>query len=106
MVKILENWKIFDLEVIENFKHKVNNWYAIFMPSGKPLTTFAKLSYGKRDFVISSKQPKLRKGTMTNRHFNDTLFKIQKRKKAIPLYNIKTTNLKARRKEVKEVRSS
>ena len=106
MVKILENWKIFDLEVIENFKHKVNNWYAIFMPSGKPLNTFAKLSYGKRDFVISSKQPKLRKGTMTNRHFNDTLFKIQKRKKAIPLYNIKTTNLKARRKEVKEVRSS
>ena len=61
MVKILENWKIFDLEVIEN---KVNNWYAIFMPSGKPLTAFAKLSYGKRDFVISSKQPKLRKGTI------------------------------------------
>ena len=85
MVKILEQWKIFDLEVIENFKYKVNNQYAIFVPAGKPLIAFAKLSYGKRDFatVISSKQSKLRKGAMTNRHFNDTLFKTQKRKKAI-----------------------
>ena len=66
------------------------------------LTAFAKLSYGKRDFVtvISSKQSKLRKGAMTNRDFNDSLFKTQKRNKANPLYNIRTINLKARRKEV------
>ena len=53
---------------IRGYSDRENN--KLFSLSKQPLTAFAKLSYGQRDFA--------RKVAMLNRHLNDTLSRTQK----------------------------
>ena len=55
---------------IRGYSNRENN--KLFSLSKQPLTAFAKLSYGKRDFS--------RKVAMLNRHFNDTLSRTQRKR--------------------------